>query len=349
MLLPAKTWPILAKLKAGKVLGQTTAISRDILQSEEQSEERAPIYLDGELEKATKAHPQSTLEIEYDRARDRLAQHAPVVRYEARDILVTPAGLYTAGSALRINAPTDLSALLRTPLVETDAAAICDTGVTLRYFGHLIQDALPTALLAQEGEVPVITTNPKWQDVPAYFTGLGIDPIRMPLHLAKRAVWFEDFGQGTLKRQRYQTIRKRLRDAYPASQPGKRIYFKRPAGGDVRTIINEGEMIQALTQAGFVVVDPSSMKAEELLPILMDASVSVGIDGSHLNHLYFTLAEGAVAVCLIENDRFTMQQADYSRANGLVPAFMVLEGQMGVGYRVDVPGLLKTLEKAGVQ
>ena len=126
------------------------------------------------------------------------------------------------------------------------------------------------------------------------------------------------------------------------------MYLKRPGGGDVRTILNEDEMIEALTQAGFVVVDPSTMKAEELIPTLMDASVSVGLDGSHLNHLYFTLAKGAVAVCLIENDRFTMQQADFSRANDLIPAFMVLEGQMGVGYRVDVPDLLKTLEKAGV-
>jgi capsular polysaccharide biosynthesis protein len=216
--------------------------------------------------------------------------------------------------------------------------------VSHQYFGHWLQDACSTALLRQEEASLLLDPRPDWPHAADYIAAFGFSPETSPIQIVERLTIYQDFGQGSSKRARYSEMRQRLSTAWPSEDSKKTaIYFRRGSTGVARMISNEEAMIEALAKSGFEICDLSDASVPDIYRRFKHARLVVSVDGSHLNHLYFTMPQGSRLVTLIPSDRFTMNQRGYAQAAGLRYSFLVMDKD-STGYRVKIPDLLRTLD-----
>ena len=334
-------------LKAARRLRQLgdVAVSREVLQDEEVVEVTPPLQLPGDIDRVTNGVPgHSTAEEELQAATETRVTHAPVIRWEIADCLVHPGGIETAGAAWRHRRP--VLADLRGKQAALDRAAYTDNGASQMYFGHWLNDACPTALLARPGETVLMGQNPAWSNVPDYLTGFGLGPHPGEHFRVKRLSFFDDFSQGSLKRERYAELRRRMDGHFRGPLDGPRkVYFRRGATGVSRAIANEAAVAAALRKLGYVTIDVAGAQVPDLMRVFRGAEHVVTIDGSHMSHIYFGMPAGGRVLSLIPGDRFTMLHTGYTRAFDLVFGFLVIDpGQNG--YSVDLERLAALIELA---
>ena len=76
---------------------------------------------------------------------------------------------------------------------------------------------------------------------------------------------YQDFGQNSLKRTRYRTLRGRLKAQIFCDDCRSLVYLRRGASGERRIIQNEEEIIDVLARSGFKVIDIERDSLERLL------------------------------------------------------------------------------------
>jgi len=321
---------------------ETAAVHREVLQEEEIEPAPPLLHLPAEIDRATAGVAgHSTLEEEVERARLREFVHQPVIRLELHDCLVHPTGVEAEGASLRFEPPPPRALL--SPMAHVRRACYCNTKANRSYFGHFLRDGCATALLAEVSDSILLDWRPDWTHAPEYLRGLRLQPTPGRLVRANRLKVFRDHGQGSLKKARYAEMRRRLESAFPGAVSGpSRVYLRRGATGVRRTLVNEDRLAAALADRGFEVVDVAGARAEDLLRRFRTVDQVVSIDGSHLNHLYFSLPAGAGLLTLIPADRFTMNQRGFAAALNLRYGFTIIEPCTG-GYEVDLARLLATL------
>jgi Glycosyltransferase 61 len=96
-------------------------------------------------------------------------------------------------------------------------------------------------------------------------------------------------------------IRERLRPATLERLPGSRIYVTRGRERHNRTVTNEGEVVEALADIGFAVVDPGTMPVAEQIRTFGEAEWIVAPHGAALANLAFA-SPGASVVELFAPD-----------------------------------------------
>lgn len=227
-------------------------------------------------------------------------------------------------------------------------ALYCMSGVSHTFFGHWLQDACPTALLQKEDEALLLTSPPVWQHADQYVRAFGFQP--QPWHLlhVDQLTVYQDHSQGSSKRRRYAELRRRLEIVYPGSSQGSsRVYFRRGATGVSRLIVNEDAVIDSLRARGFEVFDLPGASAQDIINRFRHVDFVVSLDGSHLNHLYFTMQPGAKMMTFVPANCFTMNQVGYCTAAGLRYGFMVAEPK-ATGFAVSIPELNATLDLMGI-
>ncbi|MDF2232256.1 glycosyltransferase 61 family protein [Albimonas sp. CAU 1670] len=321
------------------------AAAREVLQPEEVEGVRPPVLLEAGVERIRAPAPFSVLETERAIVTAERVVHDPVIRWTFERAVATPHGWANAAFGERYDRAM-LSDPLRGELARVGSLHYCIGFVSWRFFGHWLTDAVAASLLAPEDEATWLSHPPAWSHCRDYRALLGLAPLDAPAALAERLHVYQDYSQGSLKRERNRRIRARMRARADGAQGGGRVYLRRGEGGVRRMIENEDALIEALSRDGFRVVDVLSSDARTLVERTLDAEVVVSLDGSHLDHTHFTVAEGGVQLAMIEPDRFTLRQVGICRANGVIPASVVLEGSAQAGYRVDVDEVFRTLELA---
>lgn len=302
--------------------------------------------LDGQVEKATAgADGFSTLEEEVAIVRAREVTHDAVIRYTFEDCLVHEAGFDVAGGKFRKKRPDGVK-LLTEPLTSLSGAAYCMSGVSERFFGHWLQDACATALLAEPDEALILDTRPDWPHAAQYADAFGFAPARAAMAHVDRLTFHQDHSQGSLKRARYARMRQQLAAAFPGEAGGdEAIYFRRGASGVARLIANEDEVTDRLRREGFEVFDVEGADAGEIQRRFRRARLVVSVEGSHLNHLHFAMQPGACLITLVPADYFNAIHVGIAQAIGLRYGFLVIDPVEG-GYRVNCDDLLATLDIA---
>ncbi len=316
----------------------------EVIQPQEEEPLVPAFYLPDQLERATAGVPGlSTLEQEMGWLTLKTAVHAAVIRYTLRDCLVHLHGVeYLGGSICK-----DQGGRHRIPsgYIETVGhAAYCMSATAHQYFGHWLQDACSTALLAQPNESLLLDVRADWPHAAAYTKAFDLNPAPASNLYVRELSVFQDFSQGSSKRQRYARLRERLARAFgPAPTRSQPVYLRRGATGIARIIANEDEVTQRLEQAGFLVLDIAGLSAAEIFRHLAVAPVVVCMDGSHMSHLYFSMPRGGSILSFVPADRFTAINYGFASAAGLHFGMLVAD-RSDQGYVVDVDAMMRTLD-----
>jgi capsular polysaccharide biosynthesis protein len=151
-------------------------------------------------------------------------------------------------------------------------------------------------------------------------------------------------------------LRERLLPAEYERIPGRCLYVTRGAAKNNRAVLNEAELVTALSDRGFMPVDPGALTIDDEIRTFAEADVVVSAHGAALTNMVF-MNPGALVIELFP-------------ASHVMPAYWKLAGTVpGLGYQylcglgperrpdrtkmlvsdieVDIPGLLAMLDERG--
>ena len=298
------------------------------------------ICLPGQLDLATKVIDGGNLKNSLSYLAGTEVHHGDVVEYVVKDAFVHRGGADLWGARL-LSSRVKLSQLLDSTCHDVASAAYCMDSISRERFGHWLTDACTTALLAGEGQLPVIDVRSDWPHAVAYAKAFDLTETQGPM-LVRRLSVYSDLAQSRLKRMRYLQLRDRMGTA-SAKSSDRHIYLRRGATGDRRMLNNEAALIERLETRGFQTVDVKDMDLDQIRDALAGASTIVSLDGSHITHIYFCAPSNAALVTIIPDDRFVDVHKHYCDCIGLTFGFIVCRRQ-GAGYDVSIDDLERTLD-----
>jgi len=315
--------------------------NRTILPAE--TEQRPPAYfLDGQLDRVEAVQVGTTRDAEFARARGAEWVHAGVTLHRFEDAVIVAGSAFAAGARLRLVPGSLLRAVVDAPRQEIAEAALDCTWVGGRFFGHWLTDDCSTHLLAKEHAPPIGVDRLPYAQEDGYCRLLGIQLRKVTGIRVRSLLVFQDFGQNSSKRARYQRMRAVLGRGRPAHR-GSGVYLHRGTSGALRLLENEEEIEERLTRRGFSVVDPARLSADEVVAACAGAPCVVGVEGSSLAHGIMTVAEGGAIVTLQPPWSFNNIFKDYADCLRL-PYGFVLGSRTAAGFRVDADELERTLD-----
>jgi len=315
----------------------------DVLQPEETEAVTPPALLPGMLDRVTGTDEHATLSLMLESARTTVVTHAPVIRRVYRKAIVRRSGFATWSKSERYASELRASELVG-PLMHVPVLRCCLNYVSWRYFGHWLMDAVPAALIEPETGMPWLPPESSWGHARDYLNIFDISSLEAPLVHADRLIVYQDFSQGSHKRTRYRRLRDMVHDRFGGADATDRVYIRRGATGARRQITNEPELLEQLAARGWKIIDVATASAEALQRCLCKARCVVGIEGSHLNHAYFSLPAGSSMVILTPGDRFTTTQLGRCNANRISNGMVILNGTEKDGYRIDMDDLWRTID-----
>jgi capsular polysaccharide biosynthesis protein len=299
-------------------------------------------FLERDLERVTALQEETTEANEERRIRGGSIEHAATLAYELSDAVLVSGHAYS-GDWHGVFTPRaeNLRLRLDMPFLRGEHA-LASTFIGNRYFGHFIMDDLPLDLLAQ-GLGHVVRTDDPMSPHQDEYRALA-DTAAEPVVAARfeSLVVCQDFGQNRGKRERLAQLRERLTRRLPLARHAG-VYLRR-GDGFARRLVNEAEVEAYLTRQGFIVVDPMTHSVADILRLTHGVRYVVGVEGSQLCHVIFTMARGGAVVALTPADRFNNVTKDYTDATGLRYGFTVCPEAEG-GYRVNLDALAEVMDR----
>jgi hypothetical protein len=314
---------------------------QDILQPEETTANQPAIFLPGQLDRVTGAHPVSTLQKEIERVTSSTAVHAATIAFHIKNATLVDGSIYAGRyrHMLREKRPFDVNAQTSHHLKK---AALVSSYAGAKWFGHWLSDDCVLYPLAEEFGTPLCLRLgfPHLQKYQDYF---GEDWTAIDRAHIDHLVIFQDFAQNSLKRRRYETLRARIQSHFPRTGHDSFVYLKRGQSGVSRLIQNEDEIVETLVNRGFAVVDVASDPLESILGTLVNAIIVISMEGSHIAHCNFALPKGGGLLTLQPSDRFTGVHRDWSECLGSRFGFVV-GPRRASGYYFSSSEILRTTD-----
>jgi hypothetical protein len=303
----------------------------------------AAIFLDGEMERVGAVQEDTTLQAEVARLSSRQQHHMETVAYRFSEVQLQAGRLFKGGMSHRMSHLTDLAS--RREQVDIDSAAIASTLLGSLYFGHWMRDD-STLQLAVKSLAPTIdVARQSYTHEAGYRDLLSLQEHRVARARVRELFLLDDWGHNPFKRRRFAELRATFRRSVPISGT-ERIYIRRgrAVGARGRDMLNTNEVEQFLTAQGFAMIDPDSMSAKEIASIANGAKLVVGLEGSHLGHAIFPIADEGTLLVLQPPLRFNNPYKDVSDSLGLRYAFTV-GTQETEGFRIDLTRLGRLLDR----
>ncbi|WP_299592416.1 glycosyltransferase family 61 protein [uncultured Tateyamaria sp.] len=214
------------------------------------------------------------------------------------------------------------------------------------YFGSYMRDELPLGLLPPEGAPCITVSTNTYEHEAGYRKILSLPrPPRMAAARIDELTVYSDYAQNSSKAARYRQLRQRLRDYFKdlSTSAPTGVYLKRGATGERRVVANEAVIEQLLSGMGFDIVEPAKLTADEIVKRLLDAPIIVGVEGSHLAHTMYTLADMGTLVVIQPPDRFALPYKEFTDRLDLGFAFIVGHPAQD-GFTVDPDDLKHILD-----
>lgn len=315
----------------------------------ERSSSRPAVYLEADLEKIRKIEPRRSWDIEQVLIKGAPMDHRPTLSYEMSDVLISGAYLYKGGLRGRYGASNN--GLLGAPQGEwreLDSAQLVTCRVGSEHFGHFMWDNLPMELLPGPRDHPItLSALPRWHEE-GYrkVFGMAAPPV-VARGRVKKLTIYSDVGQNAFRAARYQELRERARRFVCGDGPlpdRRGVYIMRGRGGEHRELVNEVEIARELKAEGFVIIDPDKMGGEEITRLSMGARVVAGVEGSHIAHALFSVANNGSFLIIQPPDRFSMVYKEFTDRLGLSYAFLVGD-PVDNGFKVEPDRLKRLLER----
>ena len=300
------------------------------------------IFLEGDLDKITAVMEDTTLKQEMARISGGEIEHAATVAYRISDCELLDGSLYK--SSVRLPLTKQSGRLIGAEVNEfIPEGALAGSYYGSFYFGHWLTDDLTLYLAAEPLGKPVTPARPPYGHEPDYRELLDIQPHRATRARFGSLVIFDDFGQNSFKRKRYEEIRARLLKV-PAAATGGRVCIRRGHQGVARTLTNSTEIENILLSQGFRILDPEHSTVHEIIEATRSARLVVGLEGSHMLHCIYTMAQSG-GICVLQPPyRFNNVLKNYADCLGMTYGFVTGRAREG-GFFVDPGELIQILDK----
>lgn len=342
----SRLYPFLAPINR-RLFGDAVP-ETEVLQPAEPQDITPPAMLPGQLDRVTGTDEHSTLDFHLNAATETTIVHAPVLRHTYKNAIAHHSGFATRGYSERYGGYRELSDLAGKGAYVAQLR-YCHDYVSWRYFGHWLQDSMPSAHIDPDLGALWMPHRLSWEHANHYLRALDLQTLDAPFITTDELVVYQDFGQGSHKSARYAQIKKKLNPQYDVDDAQGCVFLKRGMTGAARPIANEDELAEQLVARNWRILDVETNTVQELRETLSQARVAVSIEGSQINHAHVSLKRGGVLVILMPQDRFTTTQLGRCRAHGITPAVVVLEGNKHDGYYADVDEILRTIDLADAQ
>ncbi len=204
------------------------------------------------------------------------------------------------------------------------------------FFGNYLLDDYPLGMIPAPGETAIVMKTRGYGHDRGYRDLLGL-PLPREVTAARigRLTLFTDFAQNSFKAARYRELRRRMRAALgEAGASGPGVYIKRGATGEPRLLANEAQIEARLRDLGFGIVEPAALDAAEIARRTLGARIVVSVEGSHLSHAIYTIADDGAFLVLQPPDRFAMAYKEFADRLDLRFAFLVGAPAPG-GFTID--------------
>lgn len=319
-------------------------VSVEVLQPEEVVDVRPVAMLAGQAERATGTNRHSKLQDHLDAVVARQLHHAPVLRKRARNVLIGPHGMASAHMKIQYDRRLWLGALAG-HVAHVPKVRYCQDYVSWRYFGHWLTDAMPSSLIdgAESGEL-WMPYRPEWHHCEEYRKIFGLSLLEPRYIWAEEVVFYQDFGQGSHKRQRYAQLREALHTRFGGRSKAELVYLRRGNTGAARTVRDEDRLVETITGKGWLVLDIASASVGQLQEALCGARIVVSVEGSHLDHAHLSLRTGGAMIVLNPHDSFNSRNMMICPTNGIRAGCVVLNGAEGGGYELDWDEVERTID-----
>jgi hypothetical protein len=322
---------------------QDLSSERWIICPAERRHESPAIYLDHDLDKVTAVMEDTSWELEMSRIQGGETEHAATVAHRIQECELLDGSLYKGPARLPLTPePKRLISANVNQVIAEGALAASYYGSL--YFGHWLTDDLTLHLAAEPLGKPITPARRIYGHESNYLELFNIQPHYTNQVRCKNLIILDDFSQNSYKRQRYLELRSRLQNALPSANPGARIMIRRGQQGAARVLTNAAEIEKVLEGQGFIIVDPDKSTANEIASSLLGARLIVGLEGSHMTHSVYTVAQNG-GVCVLQPPyRFNNVLKNYTDCLGIAYGFVVGRASEG-GFTIEPNELLQVLDK----
>lgn len=295
------------------------------------------LYPDGALDRIEAASPWEDVASLRDRIEGGPGSHGASRAYLIEDVDLSGACLYRG--AARAQPGYGRARPWRTggATVRLEEAHLVSAWSGSLFFGPFLRDTLPLGLIPEAGAPSLTMTSKAYAHAPGYraLVDLPSPPCPGAARIARLTV-YEDFAQNSFKAERYRELRARLRRHVtdPARPSG--VYLKRGATGESRMLTNEAEIEALLAGFGFDIVEPAKLEPAEIARRMTDTALVISIEGSHLAHAIYTLADDGAFLVIQPPDRVALPYKEYADRMEMRFGFVVGRPAPG-GFSAD-PG-----------
>lgn len=348
----AMLWRRVQRLARGRPAPlHTLARETQVLCPEETLDSPPALHLPGALERVTALSPWRNWDAEHALIRGGPTRHAASTLHVVENVRVVDAHLYCGAAKAQPGFGRERLWLEGGHEHEEIAEAQLVTSAEgSHFFGPYLQCDFPLELIfpgdpTQRG---MITKPYEHSEGYRRLVGLPTVPV-MRRAFVRRLTIFVDFAQNTHKIARYHklraALRERLRPRSGAAPVPAGIYLKRGSTGEPRVLANEPRLCDFLAARGFDIVEPARLPAAEIAARTLDAPIVVSVEGSHLSHVIFSMADRGTMLVLQPPDRFAMPYKEYTDAVGMRFAFVVGRAASD-GFEIDLDDIAATLDLA---
>jgi capsular polysaccharide biosynthesis protein len=321
---------------------ESIASDREVLCPEETTENEPPIFLPGQLERVTSGTEHQPLQAEIQSMLTSAYTNRASIAYHIREAAVLDGSVYVKNFRHFI-ADNKLFKRGEEPRYFK-AAGLASTTVGLRYFGHWLRDDCLQYLLAEQTGAALSFSTPAWNHKAKYAAYFGQDWTSTDRAVVDDLVIYQDFAQNSLKLQRYDLLSEKIRATFPGpTSRNKLVFLRRGETGTARLIFDEETLVDFLAKNGFVILDLATDDLDLILRTLLQARLLVSMEGSHVTHCCFTLAQNCGLLVLQPSDRFTAVHRHWA-ARVHVQFGFVVGVAAASGYKFSDSEILQTVD-----
>ena len=271
--------------------------------------------------------------------------HPPTTAYLVRDVLIAGQTIYRSGAYMSMATKREFP-IVRGVASRFKRLQLCSDWVSLKYFGHWIQDSLPLELLAAERDIPpIILSTGEWMHELGYRSAARLPRATTALAHVEELWIVDDRAQNRGRVARMGELRRRLRR--PNGGGPKRVFLDRGSTGVARPLINREMLATTLHQAGFVEVHPEKETADSLARLLSDADICASVEGSGIAHANMLMPAGAKLLILAPPQRFSSMMKVYADSAGLRTGYVVgdyADHPSGQGFSIPLDRMSAVLD-----
>lgn len=304
------------------------------------------LYPEGALERIRGLSPWRDWAAEKTLIEGAVVRHQPTRAFLIEDVVAAGPFLYCGPWKERIGAAAMPSAVKSAPgWQEIDEAHLAVTLTGADYFGNFLLDSFPLELIPPAGATRIGAPGKAYRHAPGYRDLLALpEPAMAGNARIRRLTVYQDFAQNAFKEARYRTLRERLRLRLGRPSTGPGVFLARGDDGEPRRLTNEAALCEMLAARGFDILEPSRLAPEEISRRLLGAPIVIAVEGSHLSHAIYSLADDGAFLVIQPPDRFAMPYKEFADRMGMRFGFVVAEPAEG-GFVADAGEILSMVER----